>query len=405
MASIRSRGKKLFVDFRYLGVRCRETTNLIDTPENRRKLQKIIERIEAEIVLGTFNYAQYFPKSDKAEEMMALNDRKTSIQTDVPLFKDFAMQFTQEKEIEWRETYRNKIADTLRLYLIPTFGSRPLHLIKKTDVLAFRSSLAKVTYGKTNKHLSAARINSIMVPLGMILKEAAKRYKFDSPFDDIKSLKEPKVNIAPFTLDEVWKFINGVRLDYRNYYLVRFFTGMRTSEIDGLTWDSIDFNRREIVINQALVKGKIVPPKTQESYRAIQMSPWVYDALKEQQKVTYKRSEYVFCSHTGEPFDYNNVNKRVWHPTLKALGLKKRNAYQTRHTAATLWLAAGESPEWIAYQMGHSTTKMLFNTYSRYVPNMTRQDGSAFEALVNLSQVQLDISNTNIDKEVSNENN
>ena len=69
-----------------------------------------------------------------------------------------------------------------------------------------------------------------------------------------------------FTLEEVWKFINGVRADYRNYYLVRFFTGMRTSEIDGLTWDNVDFNRREIVIKQALVKGKIVPPKTQESY-------------------------------------------------------------------------------------------------------------------------------------------
>lgn len=172
---------------------------------------------------------------------------------------------------------------------------------------------------------------------------------------------------------------------------------MRTSEIDGLPWDNIDFNRREIVIKQALVKGKIVPPKTQESYRAIAMSPWVYEALKEQHQITYERSEYVFCAHTGEPLDYNNVNKRVWHPTLKLLRLKKRNAYQTRHTAATLWLAAGESPEWIASQMGHSTTKMLFNTYSRYVPNMTRQDGSAFEALVNRSQ----IAQISTDKETS----
>ena len=272
------------------------------------------------------------------------------------------------------------------MYLLPEFGTRPIHLIKKTDVLAFRSSLAKVTYGKANKHLSAARINSIMVPLGMILKEAAKRYQFDNPYDDIKSLKEPKTDIQPFTLEEVWTFINGVRTDYRNYYLVRFFTGMRTSEIDGLTWENIDFNRREIVIKQALVKGKMVPPKTQESYRAIQMSPWVFDALKNQQAITYKRSDYVFCAHTGSPLDYNNINKQVWHPTLRLLGLKKRNAYQTRHTAATLWLAAGESPEWIASQMGHSTTKMLFNTYSRYVPNMTRQDGSAFEALVMRSQ-------------------
>jgi len=390
MASIRSRGKKLFVDFRYLGVRCRETTNLIDTPENRKKLQKIIERMEAEIVLGTFNYAQYFPKSDKAERMMYLSDRKECITTNVPSFKQFAELWFSEKEIEWRATQRRKVREILDMYLLPEFNGRPIEGIKKTDVLAFRSSLAKVTRGKTNKHLSAARINSIMVPLGMILKEASKRYKFENPYEDIKSLKEPRTSIQPFTLDEVWKFINWVREDYRNYYLVRFFTGMRTSEIDGLTWENVDFDRREIVINQALVKGKVVPPKTQESYRAIKMSPWVYDALKEQHKVTYKRSENVFCSHTGEPLDYNNVNKRVWHPTLKALGLKKRNAYQTRHTAATLWLAAGESPEWIAYQMGHSTTKMLFNTYSRYVPNMTRQDGSAFEALVNRSQMQLE---------------
>lgn len=397
MASIRSRNKKLVVDFCYMRIRCRETTNLADTPENHKKLEKSIEKMEAEITLGTFNYANYFPKSDKAEEMMALNDRKECIQTDVPSFKQFATLWFSEKEIEWRDTYKRKIQEVIDMYLLPEFGTKAIHVIKKTDVLAFRSSLAKVTYGKANKHLSAARINSIMVPLGMILKEAAKRYKFDNPYYDIKALKQPKTDIQPLTLEEVWTFINGVREDYRHYYLVRFFTGMRTSEIDGLTWDNVDFNRREIVIKQALVKGKIVPPKTQESYRAIQMSPWVYDALKEQQEISYRRSDYVFCSHTGEPLDYNNVNKRIWHPTLKVLRLKKRNAYQTRHTAATLWLAAGESPEWIASQMGHSTTKMLFNTYSRYVPNMTRQDGSAFEALVNRSQ----ITQASTDKETS----
>jgi integrase len=32
--------------------------------------------------------------------------------------------------------------------------------------------------------------------------------------------------------------------------------------------------------------------------------------------------------------------------------------------------------------MGHTTTEMLFRVYSRYVPNLTRQDGSAFERLL-----------------------
>ena len=32
--------------------------------------------------------------------------------------------------------------------------------------------------------------------------------------------------------------------------------------------------------------------------------------------------------------------------------------------------------------MGHTTTEMLFRVYSRYVPNITRQDGSAMDRLL-----------------------
>ena len=47
MASIRSRYNKLVVDFRYMGVRCRETTNLVDNPANRKKLEKAIEKMNS----------------------------------------------------------------------------------------------------------------------------------------------------------------------------------------------------------------------------------------------------------------------------------------------------------------------------------------------------------------------
>jgi integrase len=67
---------------------------------------------------------------------------------------------------------------------------------------------------------------------------------------------------------------------------------------------------------------------------------------------------------------------------LAHLGMRPRRPYQTRHTAATLWLASGESPEWIARQMGHANTEMLFRGYSRYAPHLTRRDGSAFERLL-----------------------
>jgi integrase len=92
--------------------------------------------------------------------------------------------------------------------------------------------------------------------------------------------------------------------------------------------------------------------------------------------------EYVFTNTLGGPMDNKNFINRVWNPLLIQLGLARRRPYQMRHTAATLWLAAGEAPEWIARQLGHTTTEMLFRVYSRYVPNLTRQDGSAMDRLL-----------------------
>lgn len=83
--------------------------------------------------------------------------------------------------------------------------------------------------------------------------------------------------------------------------------------------------------------------------------------------------------------DRRNVAQRVWYPLLRYLEQEKRNPYQTRHTAATLLLASGESAEWVARQLGHATTEMLFRVFSRYVPNLTRNDGSAVERLLKQS--------------------
>lgn len=220
-----------------------------------------------------------------------------------------------------------------------------------------------------------------MTPLRMILHEAANRYNFSSPYQGIKSLKVPRTDVEPFNIEEVRLIIEKVRADFRDYYTVRFFTGMRTSEIDGLQWSAVDFERKQIIVRSTIVNGEIQSTKNDGSFRAIEMSQLVFDALKHQQEAT-GNMKFVFCTRNGSPLAHNNVTKRVWYPLLTHLGLTKRRPYQTRHTAATLWLAAGESPEWIARQMGHSTTEMLFRVYSRYVPNLTRQDGSAFERLL-----------------------
>lgn len=380
MASVNARNGTLFFDFRYNGVRCREYTKLEDTAANRKLMRQLLGKIEAEITLGSFDYAKYFPNSPNIERTKDKAAAITHI-SGAPTFSTFADQVLPELEVPWRISHRETQKHRLEHHLKPYFGQMAVTQIAKTDVLQFRAQIAKLP-GKKGATISPSAINHIMSLLNQIMAEAAERFDFTSPCLNVKSLKVPKTQVDPFPIHEVRQILDTVRSDFRNYYIVRFFTGLRPAEIDGLKWKFVDFERREILIRETFVLGRTEYTKNDGSQREVRMTQPVFEALQAQHGVTSELSEYVFCSREGTPLTNKNVTKRVWYPLLRQLGLKMRNPYQTRHTAATLWLASGENPEWIARQMGHTTTEMLFRVYSRYVPNLTRQDGTAFDRLI-----------------------
>lgn len=406
MPSIRSRVDNglLFFDFRFQGGRCREQTLLDDTPANRKKLEKILAKIESEINAGTFVYANYFPNSKALKRWAQADDGKAAAtalaqtgdevvapltaalvaapKATGPLFCDFATQWFEEHKIEWRRSHIKSLLSTINSRLVPHFGAKVVSSITKSDILAFRATLAKVKGRGDKEGLSPKRINEIIGTLCQIMDEAADRLEFTSPTTNIKRLRVRKVDVDPFSLQDVQSILATVRADYRNYFTVRFFTGMRTGEVHGLKWRYVDFERRLIRVRETFVLGEDEYTKTDGSQRDIQMSQPVVEALTKQYEVTGKLSDYVFCNLMGTPLDNKNFTDRIWYPLLRHLGMEERRPYQMRHTAATLWLAAGEAPEWIARQLGHTSTEMLFKVYSRYVPNLTRQDGSAMERLL-----------------------
>lgn len=383
MGSVNSKNNNLYLDFRFLGTRCREYTKLVDNAANRKRLNRLLKTIEAEILLGNFDYAKYFPNSKRVAKFEELNQRKQMAahhfnSVDAPRLKAFSQLWFDEKAIEWRKSHKESIRGILDTHILPALGDKKISAIKKQDILTFRSTLAKVQ-GRKGKVLSPSRINHIMTPLRMLLNEAADRYEFTSPWKNIKALKVARTEVEPFTLQEVDRVIEAVPEHYRNYYIVRFFTGLRTGEIDGLQWDQVDLVNRQMHIKHSLIRGELADVKTDGSNRIIQLTDRVVQALLEQRKKVRAAKGYVFKNLKGKVINYQSLSRSAWYPALKKAGLKARNPYQTRHTYATLLLAAGESPEWIAQQMGHTTTTMLFRVYSRYVPNLTRQDGSAFE--------------------------
>lgn len=296
------------------------------------------------------------------------------------VFSIFAESWYRVNRISWKPSVQRDFRSTLDKHLIPYFKDLPVAGINKWMIKEFRTGLGGLA-GRKGGKLTNKRINNILGVLRMIMGEAVDMYGFNSPFTNLKPLAVRRTDIMPFAPDEVFLFLDHVPDAFRDYYIVRFFTGMRTAEIDGLKWKYVDLNARKILVRETWQSKQWVTPKTASSSRDIDMMNIVAEALA-RQMLSSGQGELVFPSKEGTPLDYTNVANRVWYPTLAKAGLAKRTPYQTRHTAATLWLASGENPEWVARQLGHSDTQMLFKVYSRFIPNLTRRDGSAFESFL-----------------------
>ncbi len=112
------------------------------------------------------------------------------------------------------------------------------------------------------------------------------------------------------------------------------------------------------------------------------MLPLVERALHAQRPDSQLRSEWVFANERGGHLDITNLRERIWRPTLRRAGLRERTLYQTRHTFATVTLASGEDIGWVARVLGHSSTEMAIRHYHKFIPNLTRRDGSAVAELI-----------------------
>jgi integrase len=386
MARISERNGKLLFDFNFMGQRCREQTTLPDTKENRVKLNSVMKKIEAKIEIGIFEYREYFPNSKIADKLDKLDlQRRVMKGKSTPQFEDFAEYWFEIMKPTWRPNTINGYRNYYEKRIKPFWEGYEVSRITRQDILNFRAHVAKLKSENSDKHLDPSTVNKTLKIFRMIINEAADQHEFTSPYRNVQMLKQPKKDIQPFDLEEVNQVISHIQPHFRNYVATRLFTGMRTGEIDGLKWKCVDFDNRLIKVRETFGKIGFQYTKNDSSQRDIQMSQLVYETLKEQFDRCYKGNEEdtVFTNPTGDaPVHSNNFGKRAWKSVLKKLNLPYRSPYQTRHTTATLWLGAGENPTWIAQQLGHSTTEMLFKTYARFVPNLTRSDGCAFETLI-----------------------
>ncbi|GAA7724302.1 tyrosine-type recombinase/integrase [Helicobacter pylori] len=230
-----------------------------------------------------------------------------------------------------------------------------------------------IYHEKTLKHYKKNTIHNLNANLKSFLAFCEEeRFLEKSPYFAItlKNAQEATA-IMPFNLEEVKTLIeNAPSLRLKAFLVVAFFTGMRTGEQLALQWEDIDFNEKKIVINKSLNElGQITSPKNKPSIREVDLLEPVEKILKELKASEPAHKKFVFISMPKR----TTMFQRAFRALLKALNLKDRKLYTTRHTFASLMLSQGEEPMWVSKTLGHKDLNTTYKTYSHYIPKQEKE--------------------------------
>ncbi len=230
-----------------------------------------------------------------------------------------------------------------------------------------------IYHQETLKHYKRNTIHNLNANLKSFLEFCeAEGFVEKSPYFSItlKNAKEAKA-IEPFNLEEIKTIIeNAQSLRLKAFLMVAFFTGLRTGEQLALTWGDIDFNEKKIVINKSLNElGSITTPKNKPSIREIDLLEPVAKILKELQASEPENKKFVFISMPKR----TTMFQRAFRSLLRALNLKDRKLYTTRHTFASLMLSQGEEAMWVSKTLGHKDLNTTYKAYSHYIPKQDKE--------------------------------
>ena len=263
------------------------------------------------------------------------------------------------------------------------FGQRKVRSVKLSDAKAWFVAL----------HDSGIKQNTIGV-LQSIIRPA-----FEMAVDDDMIRKNPfkfkLSDVVPndaylrdaLTKEQQERYLQFIQ-DYGhdNYYddiVILLGTGLRVSELYGLTRSDIDFERRCIYVRHQLCRTAekpyfITPPKTKSGIRRIPMTDMVYMAFRRvlHARVTPKveilvdgHSGFVFLDKDGNPkvgMHLQNYMRGIQRKYTKLFGntLPRITPHVLRHTFCTNAQQAGLDVKSLQYLMGHSNASVTLDVYT-----------------------------------------
>ena len=291
-------------------------------------------------------------------------------------------------------------AQHLNLHIVPYLGRLKLAELSGPLVREFEDKLrfGRPTPGqKTGEPRSPAMTKKVLVALGSILADAQERGHVNrNVVRELRSRRKRgkekraegrqkgklRVGVHIPAPDEIRALIAALEGRWRPLLLTAIFTGLRASELRGLRWIDVDFDRRELHVRQRVDRYKTAgAPKSEAGERSVPLTPIVANTLKEWKLACPKgEGDIVFPTGAGKVEHHSNIVHRGLEPAMIKAGVtvegraKYTGLHALRHFYASWCINRRVDgglelpPKVVQERLGHSSITMTMDVYGHLFP-------------------------------------
>jgi len=310
-------------------------------------------------------------KSNKQESLVNSDMTFRELYVSYRNYKKDKVKPTTFRSYKDREVYL-KILDNI---IVKDFNIRHFEMWKET---MSEKNIVTITKNDIYKYLKAILNFATKYHDIDVMKTYNKMEGFFNPSDIPKEMDF-------YTDEEFHKIISfETDLKYIALFKTLYYLGLRNGEMRGLTWDSINFDKKEIKINKQvptdysrnnfIEEEHLTSLKTLRSVRTLPIHKSLYESLEAYYNIfsqykNFEKTWFVFGDML--PIVAANPAKRLRELSSKS-GIRPIRIHDFRHSCASLLINRGADIKMVADYLGHTKIEETLNTYTHMFPNKLR---------------------------------
>lgn len=330
-------------------------------------------------------------------------------------FSQLVDRWRELKTGDLAEKTRERYEGMLKDFMLPAFGNRKLSKISALEIEQYLNSLKQAGVRKDGKPggYSQKTILSHYTILHKLFNLALKWdmvqsnvcVKVDRPIVDAKEAsfyqEEEIVNML--------SCLSAEAMMYQAYVLIALVSACRRSEVLGLEWNDIDFERNVITVRRTshytAERGIYTQDKLKngQASKTLTMPDDVMDFLK-RYKLTQDSTraamgnQWIPCNRlfiaetggsitpAGGPIHPDNISQWFERFLLKN-GLPRITLHQVRHTSISFLLNSGVDVDTVAKRAGHKNSQITSSIYGHVFDKNMRDSANKFSGLLKKADI------------------